>query len=113
MKNKLNNLQTFEQHSVEKNDKEPAKIKVECVDCGKDFTTTQEWFDKNNKAGKLSCRKCRTNKDVLNKDVNKDDKTKIEVECRDCGKKFTTTQAWFDQRNVNGKLPCRKCRTNK
>ena len=35
--------------------------------------------------------------------------TKIEVTC-ECGKKFNTTQEWFDARNVDGKLQCRKCR---
>lgn len=38
---------------------------------------------------------------------------KIEVECSDCGKKFKTTQEWFDKRNKDGKLPCRKCRFSK
>ena len=35
------------------------KIEVICGDCGKKFKTTQEWFDKKSKEGKLSCRKCR------------------------------------------------------
>lgn len=38
---------------------------------------------------------------------------KIQVTCCDCGKKFSTTQQWFDQRNKDGKLPCRKCRFSK
>ena len=40
----------------------------------------------------------------------KEEVKKIEVVCSDCGKKFKTTQEWFDKRNKDGKLPCRKCR---
>jgi len=45
--------------------------------------------------------------------VVKEDKIvipKIEVICKDCGKKFNTTQEWFDTHNKDGKLPCIKCR---
>jgi DNA-directed RNA polymerase subunit RPC12/RpoP len=38
---------------------------------------------------------------------------KIEVVCCDCGKKFKTTKDWFDKKNKDGKLPCRKCRFSK
>jgi DNA-directed RNA polymerase subunit RPC12/RpoP len=38
---------------------------------------------------------------------------KIEVTCHECGKKFKTTQAWFDSRNKDGNLQCRKCRFSK
>ena len=36
--------------------------------------------------------------------------TQIEVTCYECGKTFKTSQEWFDKRNKEGKLPCRKCR---
>ena len=38
---------------------------------------------------------------------------KIEVTCCECGKKFKTTQEWFDKKSKDGKLPCRKCRFSK
>ena len=44
---------------------------------------------------------------------SKNENIKIEIVCCDCGKKFTTTQEWFDKRNKDGKLPCRKCRFSK
>ena len=34
---------------------------------------------------------------------------KIEVTCCECGKKFKTTQEWFDKKSKDGKLPCPKC----
>jgi len=37
----------------------------------------------------------------------------IEVICSECGKKFKTTQEWFDKKNKEGKLLCRKCRFSK
>jgi len=49
----------------------------------------------------------------LNETKLSGDKTKIEVTCSECDKKFKTTQEWFDARNKDGKLPCRKCRTSK
>jgi DNA-directed RNA polymerase subunit RPC12/RpoP len=45
--------------------------------------------------------------------MEKNEVKKIEVVCSDCGKKFKTTQEWFDARNKDGKLPCRKCRFSK
>jgi predicted SprT family Zn-dependent metalloprotease len=74
MKNKLNNLQTFEQHTIEKNDKESTKIEVVCSDCGKKFKTTQAWFDVRNKDGKLPCRKCRFSKFPPKKEKPAEDK---------------------------------------
>ena len=101
---------------------ETTKIEVVCSECGKKFKTTQEWFDKRNKDGKLRCRKCRLSKWPSTKEKPKvegasidnsgkvEETKKIEVVCSDCGKKFKTTQEWFDKRNKDGKLPCRKCR---
>jgi DNA-directed RNA polymerase subunit RPC12/RpoP len=45
--------------------------------------------------------------------IEKVTEEKIEVICHECGKKFKTTQEWFDQKNVEGNLPCRKCRFSK
>lgn len=44
-------------------------FEVTCCDCGHKFKTTQEWFDKKNKDGKLSCRKCRFSKFPPKKEI--------------------------------------------
>ena len=37
----------------------------------------------------------------------------LEIICSECGKKFKTTQEWFDKRNKDGKLICKKCKLAK
>lgn len=103
---------TNESTNESTNDKGKEKIEVECSDCNKKFKTTQEWFDQKNVDGKLKCRKCRIGNQpkYIKPEANSDDAKKIEVTCPDCDKKFKTTKAWFDQRNVDGELKCRKCR---